>query len=82
MCCVSITSSVNLLKQGCDVFILLLFFFFSFLNTAVCRIHDDEVKYLFEAKINNCDMTMVKQSRLGFGAVYHQTTERLFFLRL
>ena len=57
-------------------------FFFSFLNTAVCRIHDDEVKDLFEAKINNCDMTMVKQSRLGFGAVYHQTTERLFFLRL
>lgn len=53
---------------------------FSSLNTAVCRIHDDEVKYLFEAKINNWDMTMVKQSKVG--AVYHQTTERLFFLRL
>lgn len=57
---------------------------FSFLNTAVCRIHGNEVMYLllWLCKINNCS-TMVKSTL--FHCCTIQTTEQLLspqFVRL
>ena len=44
--------------------------YFSSLNTAVCRMHQDEVTYLFYGvcKIKNCNVTTTEQGKLCFSA--------------